>query len=137
MNIILFGPPGIGKSTMIGILKMAKHHAIDLEDVFPSKIRFQLPNQINNAFIGAADLNPRRAYPNSIKVLLYMDQTNYEQRRAHRDAEQPEKSKQTGQMVDDWLKGTHYQLVLDVTDSNYALKELTKLANLYFKKEGD
>lgn len=134
MNIILFGPPGIGKSTLIGALKTAGHRAIDLEDIYPSGIRFQIPNQIDNVFLGAADLNPRRNYPHAIKVLLYMDQDSYEKRRNTRDSKQPSKAKQTGQMVDDWLKGVRYHKVLRVDRPIHAvLTDLIKLATSYFK----
>jgi ABC-type cobalamin/Fe3+-siderophores transport system ATPase subunit len=134
MNIILFGPPGVGKSTLIGALKTAGHRAIDLEDVYPSGIRFQLPNLVDNVFLGAADLSPKRNYPSAVKVLLYMPQDKYEERRSNRDALQPGKANQTSQKVDDWLQETQFQAVLRVDRPISAVvKALNKMALLYFK----
>lgn len=114
-NVILFGPPGVGKSTLIGILKTRGSSAIDLEDLYPNRVRYQIPNLVKGAFIGAADLNPRRRYPSSVKVLLYSDQKHYDARRARRDAEVKGKSSQAHHQMEDWNTPNTYDYVIDTT----------------------
>lgn len=114
MNIILFGPPGIGKSTIISILKSLGQRAIDLEDMYPSRVRFQMPNQLDDVFLGAADLTPARKYPNSKKVLLIADQSTYDARRADRDAKVSGKSNQAHHDVDKWREAD-YDLIIDTS----------------------
>lgn len=127
MNIILFGPPGVGKSTLIGVLKTNGHGAIDLEDLYPNRLRFQIPNVVDQLFIGAADLNPRRKYRNSVKVLLTMDQAAYEARRAKRDALNPGKAQQAKHLMSDWTKDVTYDAIIDVTDQAKSVAALLKL----------
>jgi len=115
MNYILFGPPGVGKSTLIGILKTQGMRAIDLEDLYPNKIRFQLPNLTDDTFLGAADLNPSRSYRNAKKILLFLEQSDYDARRKERDANAPGKAQQAQHTIDDWRKGANYDFVLDVS----------------------
>lgn len=115
MNFILFGPPGVGKSTLIGNLKTKGISAIDLEDFWPNKIRFQIPNYVDNTFLGAADLNPRRSYRNAKKILLFLPQADYETRRYQRDKGQPGKASQAPHQIDDWTKGVTYDYVIDVS----------------------
>jgi predicted ATPase len=115
MNIILFGPPGVGKSTLIGVLKTRGQRAIDLEDLYPNQMRFQIPNLTDNTFIGAADLSPKRKYRNAKKVLLYLPQKAYDARRAQRDHAQSGKASQAHHEIDAWLEGTDYDVILDVS----------------------
>lgn len=135
MNIILFGPPGIGKSTIIGKLKDASVRAVDLEDVYPNKIRFQLPNMLSHVIIGAADLDPKHKYPNSIKVLLTLPQKDYEARRIERDKKIPEKAHQKVHSIEDWKKGAHYDYIFDA-DKNVVSKVI-KLWNTYKEEKKD
>lgn len=114
-NIILFGPPGVGKSTLLGILKTKGFSAIDLEDVYPNRLRYQIPNIVQGAFIGAADLNPKRRYPASVKVLLYADQKQYDARRASRDAVNKSKASQAHYLMEDWNTPNTFDYVLDTT----------------------
>lgn len=115
MNIILFGPPGVGKSTLIGVLKTLGQGAIDLEDFYPNKIRFQVPNLVDSKFIGGADLSPKRKYTNAKKVLLYLPQESYSKRRQLRDQGQPAKANQAEHNIEDWLEDTEYDWIVDVS----------------------
>lgn len=115
MNIILFGPPGVGKSTLIGTLKTLGERAIDLEDVYPSRVRFTLPNNVDNVFLGGADLDPKRKYHNAKTVLLYLPQEKYSRRRAFRDRRQPGKANQAEHLIDSWLENTEYDWIVDVS----------------------
>jgi len=115
MNIILFGPPGVGKSTLIGVLKTLGQSAIDLEDFYPNRIRFSVPNLVDNTFIGAADLSPQRKYTNAKKVLLYLPQEKYSKRRALRDKANSAKASQREHLMDDWLENTEYDWIVDVS----------------------
>lgn len=132
MNIILFGPPGIGKSTIIGNLKLKGTRAIDLEDLYPSKVRFQLPNVTaqleETVFLGGADLDPKRKYPKSVKVLLIADQQAYDARRAKRDAGQSGKATQSHHSVDQW-KTDDFDFSIDTTGrtAEWTTKELLSI----------
>jgi hypothetical protein len=107
----------VGKSTLIGTLKTLGQRAIDLEDVYPSKVRFTLPNNVDGVFLGAADLDPKRKYHNAKKALLYLPQATYHSRRAARDAAIPGKASQAEHRIDDWLENTEYDWVVDVSSS--------------------
>jgi hypothetical protein len=89
--------------------------AIDLEDLYPNRIRFQVPNLTDHTFLGGADLNPARKYPNCKKVMLYLPQDKYSQRRSRRDAKVPGKASQQIHEIDAWLVGANYDWVIDVS----------------------
>jgi energy-coupling factor transporter ATP-binding protein EcfA2 len=125
MNIILFGPPGVGKSTLIGTLKTLGKRAIDLEDLYPNRIRFQVPNLVDNVYIGAADLAPSRQYRNALKVLLVMDQDKYDARRSARDKQQPGKAAQSRHLMEDWMTAKYdYLLRADAGDPEQVARTL-------------
>lgn len=131
-NVILFGPPGIGKSTMIGALKLAGCKAIDAEDIESSRLRFQLPSVVSNTFIGAADLNPRRQYRNCLKVLLTLkDQKQYDEQRKARDRLHPGKASQRSHTLEEWANLTDYDLVfqLDRKSPSSMTSEVRRLEN--------
>lgn len=131
MNIILFGPPGIGKSTLCGVLKTKGFGAIDLEDLYPNRLRFQIPNVAVNQFIGAADLSPRRKYPNCVKVFLYLDQSAYEAQRAARDARIPGKGNQSKHLISDWMKDVKYDHIVNIKSPLKTASELIKIWRQY------
>jgi hypothetical protein len=135
MNLILFGPPGVGKSTIIGILKTKRISAIDLEDIYPNRIRFQMPNMLDKVVFGGADLDPKRKYSTSHKVLLTAQQDVYDERRASRDKSEEGKASQKRHLVDDWLKGVKYDVVLDTTKLS-AEQTADRIASLLKKGDG-
>lgn len=128
-NIILFGPPGIGKSTILKKLSSLGYPTLDLEDVYPNKIRFELPKYVHHVFIGAADLDPKMKYPNGSKVLLTLDQTAYEARRDNRDKHVPGKASQRHHLISDWKKGAHYDYI--VSADGGVLDKLVKIYGNY------
>lgn len=129
LNIILFGPPGIGKSTLIGALKLRGQKAIDLEDIYPNALRYQVPSIVEGCYIGGADLNPQRKYNNCKKVLLYMDQESYSKRRAERDRYFKEKGLQARHDIDNWVKAGGFNYIVDVANKtpDQVVDELIKL----------
>lgn len=118
-NVILFGPPGIGKSTIIKELIAKGYPAIDLEEVWPNEYRFELPHKLHHTIIGAADLDPKK-YKDHIKILLYLPQSEYERRRAIRDKAQPGKGSQKPHNIEDWKKGVQYNYILKADSSAVA-----------------
>lgn len=135
-NFILFGPPGIGKSTLLGHLKTSGIGAIDLEDLYPNRVRFQIPNLVQGIVLGAADLSPRRQYPHSKKILLYADQVTYGIRRGMRDKMQPGKSMQSLHDVADWLKDVEYDYILD-TSREQPMDTAARIIQLMKGEEGN
>lgn len=115
VNIILFGPPGIGKSSIIAKLKERNVSTLDLEDLYPAKIRFQIPNMVDGKVLGGADLQPKRSYHNAVKVVLTLPQSEYEARRKSRDALSPDKGNQPVQQVSAW-EGIPYATYITADD---------------------
>lgn len=113
MNFILFGPPGIGKSTIIGQLKLKGVKAIDLEDIYPNNLRFSIPTLLDGVVFGGADLDPKKDYgPNVMKILITRrDQTSYERQREQRDHKYPEKASQNKHILSDWTRGVKYDWI--------------------------
>jgi hypothetical protein len=124
-NVILFGPPGIGKSTLIGDAKASGLKAVDLEDI-DGRQRYQMPSHQRDTVLGAADLDPSRVYPGDVKVLLWMPQAQYEVRRDLRDARQPGKKTQKPHLTRAWLTYGVYDYVLDARKPNL-VPDLTKV----------
>jgi hypothetical protein len=88
--VVLFGPPGVGKSTRV---RQAGLRGIDLENNWPS-----LPDILHlrtYAVIGAAG-HPVSAFPPDqfTRILLLPSRAVYDERRRIRDAAQPNKAKQ-------------------------------------------
>jgi len=100
-KVLIFGPPGIGKSTIC--LEIAKRGfpSVDLENINKENRR-KIFNSIPHGIIGAADLPPKENYENTIKVLLVLEQEAYEKRRATRDSKNPSKLKQPLHNIMDW-----------------------------------
>jgi hypothetical protein len=134
MNVIVFGPPGIGKST---ILERAENviggdYAVDLEREEPRKLlqlmgwnwMFCSGRLANCSIIGGADLDPRVDYPNTRRVILTLPEAEYRARRRARDARIPSKKLQPAQSVAQWtgIDGAYY-----VEADEYALDKILAL----------
>lgn len=111
-NVMLFGPPGIGKSTLVRSAADAigDEFAVDLEDprmhgLYEAMGFDWMFNQGRNGgrnVIGAADLDPLVSYPSTVKVILTLPEEEYKRRRAARDSKRPDKAEQAPQTVRGW-----------------------------------
>ena len=123
----LFGPPGIGKSTIIQRLVERQYNALDLEDIWGMgvakneefvQILGKLVTNDTHLFLGAAGLRVEILVENGFSpVLLYMEEKKWDGRRRRRDKERPEKADQIAPSPDDFLKGYDGWLVLPVEGS--------------------
>lgn len=102
-GIVVFGPPGVGKSTFIDyiVMRTSRIWAFDLERIGSSDLRSKVATHIGSSqpqwpsFIGAADTAPECYYPAFwVRVLVLPPRSLYEARRALRDAQHPEKAAQ-------------------------------------------
>lgn len=112
MKIALFGPPGIGKSTIVKQLISLNYNCYDCEIDWPksSELTFELEQY---QLIGTAGLqfnDPR--LDNFYKILLYLPQDLYEKRRMIRDDMYPEKASQNAHIIDDWILSSSYDMIL-------------------------
>lgn len=116
-KIMLFGPPGVGKSTIIKHLAEDDHFnqiVCDLEDYQPG----ERMNVLDMGFqiMGSADLNPKTVNRiDLVWVALIMPQREYEARREQRDLDNPGKASQPKMLIESFLPGTDY--VIDATRS--------------------
>lgn len=92
--VALFGPPGIGKSTLVRRLARRRIDAVDLENVSEeNRKRYLIYRQPR--VIGAADLSPYEVGVGYLHVRLSLpDQKDLMVRRQARDAMSPGKAKQ-------------------------------------------
>jgi hypothetical protein len=107
--IVFFGPPGVGKSTLV---KAAGDLGYDLESTWPAPPDLDALMAFRR--VGAAG-HPPDAFPADrfIRVLLLPPRSVYDPRREARDAVQPEKANQDD-VYDDFASDTSsFDLVLD------------------------
>jgi energy-coupling factor transporter ATP-binding protein EcfA2 len=117
-NLILFGPPGIGKSTIIRHLAKAGVPAVDLEELGSLPLRNAFIKKHRGYIIGGADVFPKQPIAHSFKCLLYGDQLAYDARRMARDAQQPSKANQSKHSIMTWrsMAEKHFHFSVKITD---------------------
>lgn len=130
MKILLFGPPGIGKSTLVSLWQRQGGRGVDMEQKPMSaaerwKFVDRMESGDQQVVIGTADIHPRWNYPKSskrgeqvIKVLLTSEQEAYDERRQRRDAKEVGKGSQPKHTVKAWKQGDWYDLAIDTTAQN-------------------
>lgn len=125
-GLLLFGPPGIGKSTIIKLIAYRPGLvAVDLELVYP--VMGQMMEILEDlrglkAFgpyvfpydvvVGAANLDPTRHYLGYKRALLTLSETDYAARRAERDARHPEMANQPIHTMEHWLSLTNWDYLI-------------------------
>lgn len=126
-KVLIFGPPGIGKSTICVEVAKKGLPSVDLENI-DQENRKETFDSISYGIIGAADLHPKNQYQNTIKVLLVLEQQEYEERRKNRDFIDANKAKQPPHKIDHWLT-YQYDYVIKADDD-----AVDKLIDIYFAK---
>lgn len=98
--VLLFGPPGSGKSTFIQFVKSLGYKAFDLEKMGTStqtrveaaaELRKALEHEEGMVFLGMADVHPEIFPESSVKILMLPSFDVYVKRVEQRDLEFPEK----------------------------------------------
>jgi adenylate kinase family enzyme len=120
--IALFGPPGVGKSTLV---KLAQNNGIksyDLEEEVDdlenrkSKLNQILQSETSNLIIiGSADLGPKD-YPKGVETILLLPPKNIYLRRSRiRDEKHTNKRGQKTEMMYDLSVGwkNHFDRIID------------------------
>lgn len=126
-KVLIFGPPGIGKSTICFEVAKRGVPSIDLENI-NQESRKQTFDLISYGIIGAADLHPKENYKNTIKVLLVLEQEEYEERRKNRDLIYPNKANQSHHKINNWLT-CQYDYIMKADDG-----VVDKLISIYSAK---
>jgi hypothetical protein len=129
--LVIYGPPGIGKSTVIKLLKeKLAIHALDLEDQWPTAPR----KVVQEALVfGAAGLRPLQAPSKCRKLLLVMGQERYKERREKRDLAIPSKQYQANHLMVDWVNKRGWDYVIR-TDELSAHKTAKIISNIVREK---
>ena len=120
--IILYGPPGVGKSSIIKLAQQRGIESIDIEKLGHSyeerktemlKVFKQLSSGL--VICGAADMKQADFPVNTRSVLLLPDNETYERRLEHRNDEYPHKDGQEALMHYHHIKQKkdQYDLVLE------------------------
>ena len=129
MSALLFGPPGIGKSTLVRYLNKLGFKAFDLEDVSRDLRASFAKNLLSAGYIvAAADLSPANDY-GACKILLYAEQKQLDYRRYVRDTKLPWKKNQKYHKMDEWGPFSQYDFVIDTSHGNI----FRTLADIYDK----
>ena len=121
----MFGPPGIGKSSIISTLKhVAGYITEDLERSYKGddptasvEARATELSTRPNVLLGGANLAASKARSLGYKTcLLYLPTKEYDERRATRDSKQPDKTVQPRHSANQWLRGFDWDFVLYADD---------------------
>lgn len=131
MELGLYGPPGIGKSTLVKELRKRGLFAFDMEEFWSKQsVVKEITHVISilpdsHCVLGTAGIDPSKAVPWK-KVLLWLPQDEYEARRSQRDITMPEKASQAAHSMEEWFALTKwdYKIKADAI----ALNQLFRLA---------
>lgn len=137
--VLLIGPPGAGKSTIIKLAKQRGLNAVDLEDfgrgASGHESRKQAAEKLivaakdeDSIIVGMADIDPIIFPSDSIRIMLLPSFETYKRRPQERDARSPHKSGQEGlerkyREFVDWAKQFEHVIQNDSTPED-ALKEI-------------
>lgn len=122
-QIALFGPPGIGKSTIIRKLRNRMIKAFDFETVGSTKqeridaFSNSVSSNIIFNVIGAADLDPDLVSKHYACYLLTLAEKDYESRRKKRDLEKPFKKEQPEHSIHEWIKLYNWKGLIEADDN--------------------
>jgi len=125
-NVWLFGPPGIGKSTIVQMAQDSGTFGFDFESIWGDQkaidavlLALHCTNPLNSfAVIGTAGLDPKLRY-NGWKVLLTLSQSHYEERRIVRDIHVKEKARQDKHLVSHWRVLTDWDATIVANDQAF------------------
>lgn len=98
---VLYGPPGVGKSTLIRLLR-----GVDLEHLTSTEARMAKLRELtgHEAFVGGADVPSLTAEQLGAVPVLLDAGDDYPDRRAQRDAAVPSKARQPEQSMESWRR---------------------------------
>lgn len=131
-KLALFGPPGIGKSTIVNYLHTTGVKALDLEVMWhigeQKIIDFLIANPYD--IVGAAGFQPGQlAELGYLPVLLITQERIYKDRRRYRDYKNRAKASQPQHKLADWMSSHDWQATINVTKFHEAIRQIVRLRN--------